>query len=506
MRKKRFIFNAAIISSTSALMNLVSVSFNVYISNKVGAAGVGLFQLIMSVYGFSVTLASSGINLAATRLISDELALKDKNAASYIMKRCLIYATFFGLLSFLLLYSFSGYISDVWLGDLRTEVSLKALSISMLPIALSSAMSGYFMATRRVYKSASAQIFEQIIKIAISVLSLDFFIKKGIEYACLCMVLCGSLAEIASFCYLYLLYRIDKRRYKNKEKRKNGWTSILKIAMPVALSTYLRSALVTVEHLLIPKGLKKSGLSNESALQSYGKIHGMVLPLLLFPSAVLKSLSGLLVPELSECAILGRKRQINHIVSKMIKNALLFAICISGIFYSFADEIGDITYHSNEIGIYIRLLAPLSVIIYVDGIVDGMLKGLNQQLNSMWYNIIDSLVSILSILILLPRYGTSGYITVIYISELLNGFLSINRLIKITDFKVNFFSWIAFPSVSIYGSGTFIRFIFEKMKFEGITELVFKILSTVIIYTILLFSCSVIKFPNRLILTTKKDR
>ena len=496
MRKKRFILNAAIISSTSVLMNVVGVSFNIYISNKVGAAGVGLFQLIMSVYGFSVTLASSGINLAATRLITDELALNEKNAASYIMKRCLIYATFFGLLSFLLLFTFSGYISSTWLGDKRTEMSLKALSISMLPIALSSAMSGYFMATRRVYKSASAQILEQIIKIAISVISLDFFIEKGIEYACLCMVLCGSIAEISSFCYLYLLYRIDKRRYENKQKRQNGWTSIFKIATPVALSTYLRSALVTVEHLLIPKGLKKSGLSNESALQSYGKIHGMALPLLLFPSAVLKSLSGLLVPELSECAVLGRKRQINHIVSKMIKNALLFAVCISGIFYSFADEIGNITYNSNEIGLYIRLLAPLSVIIYVDGIVDGMLKGLNQQLNSMWYNIIDSLVSILSIIILLPKYGASGYIAVIYISELLNGFLSINRLIKITDFKVKFFSWIALPSVFIYGSGAIVRFFFESLPFSGIAELIMKILSTVIIYMILLFSCSVIKIPT----------
>jgi len=494
MRKKRFLFNAAIISSTSVLMNIVGVSFNIYISNKVGAAGVGLFQLIMSVYGFSVTLASSGINLAATRLISDELALKEKNAAGYIMKRCLIYATFFGLMSFLLLYAFSGYISNVWLGDSRTELSLKALSISMLPIALSSAMSGYFMATRRVYKSASAQILEQIIKITISIISLDFFTKKGIEYACLCMVLCGSIAEISSFLYLYLLYRIDKKRYKNKNKRKNSWSSLLKIATPVALSTYLRSALVTIEHLLIPKGLKNSGLSDKSALECYGKIHGMALPIILFPSAVLKSLSGLLVPELSECAILGKKRQINHIVSKMMKNSMLFAICISGIFYSFAEDIGIVIYKSKEVSLYIRLLAPLSVIMYVDGIVDGMLKGLNQQLNSMWYNIIDSLISILSIIILLPKYGASGYIAVIYISELLNGFLSINRLIKITDFKVKFISWIALPSIFIYGSGYIVKNIFSLSSFSDVSVLVLKIVFCIIFYLSVLILSSTIDF------------
>ena len=78
MQKRRFLINALILSVTSVLMNMVGVSFNVYISNKIGASGVGLFQLIMSIYGFSVTLASSGINLAATRLITDEIALSKK--------------------------------------------------------------------------------------------------------------------------------------------------------------------------------------------------------------------------------------------------------------------------------------------------------------------------------------------------------------------------------------------------------------------------------------------
>ena len=36
---------------------------------------LGVFNLIMSVYLFGITLATSGINLAVTRVISEELAL-----------------------------------------------------------------------------------------------------------------------------------------------------------------------------------------------------------------------------------------------------------------------------------------------------------------------------------------------------------------------------------------------------------------------------------------------
>lgn len=491
MRKKRFILNAAITSSTSMIMNLVGVSFNVYISNKVGASGVGLFQLIMSVYGFSVTLASSGINLAATRMISETIAHSEKNAADYIMKKCLAYSAFFGLLSFYLLFTLSDYLAINVLGDKRTLLSLKALSISMVPIALSSAMSGYFIAVRRVYKSASAQLFEQFVKIFASIISLELFSKKGIEYACLCIVVCGSISEIASFLYMYVLFLADKRRYRTNLKSKSALSKLFKIALPVALSTYLRSALITTEHILIPKCLKKSGLNSENSLKCYGIIQGMTLPILLFPSSVLKSFSGLLVPELSECAALGHKREINYIVSQMLKSSMLFAICVSGLFFSFADEIGYVIYKERDVSLYLRLLAPLSVVMYVDGIVDGMLKGLNQQLNSMWYNIIDSAVSVISVIYLLPRYGAAGYIAVIYISELLNAFLSINRLILITDFKVRFFSWILFPTILIYAVGTFIKIV--TTTDYSILSLILKMAFCITIYLLILIYFSIIE-------------
>jgi len=502
MRKKRFIINAAITSSSSAIMNLVGISFNVYISNKVGPAGVGLFQLIMSVYGFSVTLASSGINLAATRMVADDLARKEKNATDYIMKKCLAYSAFFGFLSFILLFTMSDYLATNILNDKRTLLSLKALSISMIPIAMSSSMSGYFIAVRRVYKSASAQLFEQFVKITVSIITLELFSKKGIEYACLCMVLSGSISEIASFLYLYLLFYIDKKRYKTNKKYDNAMFSLCKIAIPVAFSAYLRSALITIEHILIPKSLKKSGLDSESSLKCYGIIHGMALPLLLFPSSVLKSFSGLLVPELSECATLGHRRQINHIISRMIKTTMLFSICVSGLYFTFADEIGYIIYKNANVGLYLRLLAPLCVVMYVDGIVDGMLKGLNQQVNSMWYNIIDSAVSVIAVITLLPRYGAGGYVAVIFISELLNAFLSLNRLIKISDFKVQFFSWILIPTVTIYTVGTLVnKFISANIN---AIYLIIKILFCIVFYLAMLIVFSIINLAP--LKTIKRNR
>ena len=79
-RGRKFFINAIILTSTSLFIRTVGVSFNVYISNKLGASGVGLFQLIMSVYVFAVTFATSGINLTTTRLVAEGLAdISNKN-------------------------------------------------------------------------------------------------------------------------------------------------------------------------------------------------------------------------------------------------------------------------------------------------------------------------------------------------------------------------------------------------------------------------------------------
>lgn len=58
-KAKLFIINSIILTSTSFIIRTVGMSFNAYISNKIGAEGTGLFQLILSIYLFAITLATS---------------------------------------------------------------------------------------------------------------------------------------------------------------------------------------------------------------------------------------------------------------------------------------------------------------------------------------------------------------------------------------------------------------------------------------------------------------
>ena len=96
---KRFVVSASYLACVSILLRAVSVSFNAYVSTKVGAEGMGLFSLVMSVYSFAVTLACSGINLASTRLtakiLSSANAENIRSESRKLMRSCAAYSLFF---------------------------------------------------------------------------------------------------------------------------------------------------------------------------------------------------------------------------------------------------------------------------------------------------------------------------------------------------------------------------------------------------------------------------
>lgn len=472
-RIQRFVANAAILGGVSIFMRIIGIIFSAYAANVVGAEGIGVYALITSAYTFAVTVATSGINLAVTRLVSEELAKNNVKAAKAAVKKCVMYSIIFGSVSAFVLFTFAKPIGVNLLGDERTVLSLKALSVSLPFIALSNVLSGYFNAVRRVSKSASASVAEQFVKIGFTIIFLNTIGPKSVEFACLSLVLGTSISEGLSFIYLTVFYFYDRRKYLKSSKNESVPTDLRKrmlhISLPIAASAYLRSGLVTIEHILIPSGLKKFGSDKSAALATYGTIHGMVFPLILFPSAVSATFASLIVPELSELSAKYEKRDTKHIkyiVSRSISLSVMFGVACAGAFILFSSSLGSLIYGSNEASKYIGVFAVLIPLMYLDMTVDGMLKGLGEQIASMRYNIIDSAISVILVYTLLPKIGIVGYVICVFATELVNDVLSLNRLISVTHVKIPIYITVIAPIISIIGASAVTNLLFRSLPFE----------------------------------------
>lgn len=471
-------------------MRAVGVAYNVYISNRVGAEVMGLYSLVTNVWGFALTLATSGINLAATRCVAE--AGEDRAHIGAAMRKCILYAFSFGTAAAALLFFLAKPISLGWLADERAIYPLKIMSVSLPAISISSALSGYFSAVRRVWKSATVQVVEQAIKIFGVAALLTPMMPMGIEYACIAIVLGGAIAELLSFLLYAIFYFCERRRlYGGSISRTASRLldrKIFSIALPIAFSAYIRSGLTTVEHVLIPLGLRESGLDAAGALESYGVLSGMVLPVVLFPYALIHSFTGLLVPEISGGIVAGEKRHIEYISTRVWRLTILFGLCGAGVLAVCSKEFGRVLYSNEDAGKYILMLAPLMPLMYLDTVTDSLLKGMGEQVYTMNVNIADAAISVILVRLLVPEFGIMGYIAVLYIAELVNFSFSAARLFGRCRFAFKIWRWLLLPLLLLVATSHICLPLFRILPQAGIPWLTLCIhsVTVIIIYIVLL--------------------
>ena len=440
MKDRALAMNTALLTASGLALRLVGMVWQMWLVRRIGDAGIGLFQLILSVAALAGAVAVSGSRFTSTRLVSEELGLRRPDGAAQAMSVCLLYGLFFGMLSGAVLMFLAEPVGFLCLGDARTVRPLMLLALEMPLTGLDSVLHGYFTAVGRVWKSVLAAIGQQIVTIAATAILLRNMTAGNLEYACLAITagrLAGAALEAVA---MFLLFFSDRTRHGIKKGRHSlplsGMTDrALTIALPLALASYARSGLSTLQHLLVPVGLRTSGLGAEEALAGYGVIQGMALPAVLFPSCVMLAVAELIVPKLTEQQVRREHASIRNTAERILRYGLSFSLLCAALFFSLGGALGQTLYRSDAAGTYIRLFALIVPVMYLDMLTDGCLKGLGEMMFCMYVNIADTGLSALMVWLLLPRWGLAAYIVTICFTELFNFALSLRRLRKISGLR-----------------------------------------------------------------------
>ena len=449
MRKAIFIKNAVILTVSSLFLRFAGIIFKVWLASAIGSEGIGLYQLVFSVYVLASTFATSGISTAVTRLTADELALGTKKGVIKIFYRCILLTLFLAVITIVILLFGARFIAEQLLSDARATLSIKILSLSLPFMGISSCIRGYFIARRNAAPTASGQIFEQIVRIVVVLLSVKAFAPYGLAYTCAAVLFGDTIAEASDCLFLYIRFLNDKKRLPKQTSSSRPPFSILRavghIALPITAGRYLNTGLRTIENILVPKQLSKCNLVYNNALSLFGMIKGMALPVLFFPSTLLNSFSTLLIPEISEASAKKQNGLVKSTVEQILKITAIISFIVGGIFLVAGRKIGFLIYKNNDVGFLLCALSPIVPLMYLDSISDGILKGLDQQLFSFRTAVFDSALRIVLVIFLLPRFGIYGFLGIMYFSNLLTCFLNVGRLIKVSGVKLDVLNHLAFP-------------------------------------------------------------
>jgi len=354
--KKSFISGAVVLMVSGLIVRLLGFVYRIYISNLLGSEGMGIFQLISPVYSLIILTLTSGVSIAISKMVAQEMARRHFVNLRRITLIALLSVFIAGVAISLFLLINAKFIADKILKEPRTYYSILLLIPCIPVITLSSTLKGYFYGVQEVIPTAWSQITEQVIRIGLVLFAAKQFINAGLEYACGFATASMVIGEIASLLVLYIMYKQGIKKY-TKDKSKKGLMrkrtillEILKISLPVSSNRFITSAMSAVELILIPRRLLAGGMDYQTSIELYGKLTGMAMPLIYFPSLITSSLAITLVPAISEALSLKNFKTVIHRISKSIQITFVLGFLFSAVFMCYPNEISNSIFRRENIG------------------------------------------------------------------------------------------------------------------------------------------------------------
>jgi len=434
-KKIPIFYSALLLTGVNLLLRAVGTTFQVYISGRIGAAGVGLLQLTMSVGSLAMVAGMAGIRTAAMYLTAEELGRKKPGNVTHVLSGCFLYSILCSTAVAAFLYGFAPQIAEEWIGDMRTVGALRLFAAFLPVTCLCGVMTGYFTAANRIGTLAAVEVAEQLASMAVTLAALTLWAGDDPGRACQCVVLGGCFGGCLTLVCLAVL---RLREHVSPAPKIPVRSRLMQAAVPLALADVLKSGINTTENLMVPKRLARNPQVADP-LAAFGCVSGMVFPVMMFPACILFGLAELLIPELARCAAAGSRGRISYLVRRSLKVAMLYGILFSGLMYLLAENLCIGLYQNPTAGRYLKLYALLVPMLYCDAITDAMTKGLGQQRSCVRYNILTSSMDVVFLYILLPKYGMDGYFLSFFVTHLVNFLLSLRRLLRITGETVPFY-------------------------------------------------------------------
>lgn len=460
--KNQIIKGTFILSAAGILTRMIGFYYRIFLSNTIGATGIGLYQMIFPMYGLCISFAVTGIQMAISKYVAAGYARKDYRGILQILKAGLSISLYLSIFISFVLSLFSGFIAGEIIGDVRCQHLLKLAAYAIPCCAIHGCIIGYFLGKSQTVIPAAAQLFEQISRVGVVYIIALLTAKEG-EYlspnAAMAGLFVGELVStLICLCALGrevysikgLLKNIDSSDTASHKKsdiitETNYHKKILLLSYPITLSRVITSIIMSFEAVLILYCLKKYGLGHEESIRIYGVLTGMAMPFIFFPSTITGAISAMILPSVSESESAGDYVKIAKTTTTVVKYCFSIGIFFATLFYIYGYGIGTTLFHNTDAGTFISILSWLCPFMYLGSTLSSILNGLGHTKITFGVNLSVAFSKVVFIWLLIPVYGIKGYLWGLLISEILSAFLLLFFVKKYTHFKYDIRDCIVLP-------------------------------------------------------------
>ncbi|TDT50928.1 stage V sporulation protein B [Fonticella tunisiensis] len=458
MKSSSFFKNTVFLTLSNIITGTLSFIYSIILSREIGPSGMGLYQLVMPLYIMFLFITGGGTTVAVSKIAAEKKATGNFKELYRIVKVTVIFEFFWSLLITSIVVLCANYIASGFLSDERTFYSILAFCPALIIISISSIYKGTFFGLQRVVAPAMIDMIEKFIRVAAMFALVEYAKEYGVEFSSAAAVLALSIGELGSLILFYICYRTYVSKHPGFGRCDNDLQlifNVLKLAIPLAINGIMSTVFGTITAVLIPKRLQASGIPYEKALGLFGRLQGMALSIVFYPTVVIGALNVILIPSISEAVTFRKDRIINHRMNVAVRVASLTAFSSTAILLSMPERIGEFFFKDSSVGELLRILAPGIPIAYIGMISGAILNGLGKQTKILLNSIITSIVDLMLIYIFIgiPSLNIKGY-AVTFICTSLLGIVLNYRVIKSSfEYTIDLYNTMLLPlfcSILIY--------------------------------------------------------
>lgn len=316
---KSFVKGAAILGAAGLVVKILGAVFRIPLGNMVSETSMAYYQPAYYIYTFFIVIATSGIPVAISRMVSERAVQGDYRGAHRAFKVSAFLMFGIGAVSFLLLFFGAGAIS-AGMSSPNAKYPMMVIAPALLLVPLMAAYRGYFQGMQNMNPTAVSQVIEQVFRVGFGLSLAYLFYRSAPAFlswagkdattasdvkgamGAISGATIGSAAGLALIIFIYMKsraaihHRMDIHPDTVFEATGDILKKVLLIAVPITIGAAVMPIMNMVEVPIINSRLLAAGFTPQEADVLYGTLSGYVMSLINLPQVLTAALAMSLVP------------------------------------------------------------------------------------------------------------------------------------------------------------------------------------------------------------------
>ena len=372
LNKNSIFYHCLLLSTSSVVLQLLGFGYRILLGRLAGAQAIAVYNLVMSAYNVVLSCTLTGVALSVSRIASGYQAVGEGRSIVRLIRTALI--LFLGLFCLLAIPFGLGreFFARKVLGNPQTAPALLLIVPCLFLTGFENVHKAFFYGTGQTFAPTVSETLEMLCRIvgALVLFSLARGVVTLSDGQAAALIVCGMiLSELVSATFLTTLYRFRRRKLKGRDTVPLAKIlgDIASVAVPVSLATLLGRLISSANMVLIPRVLMRAGAGYEAAMEEFGVLSGMTMPMLMLPSAFFSPLITVLSPRFSAGKALDDAAMIRRKAAKALHVVGLFGLPAMTAMLVVGRELGYLLYQNPLAGSHLPMLTAAGRILLRGG-------------------------------------------------------------------------------------------------------------------------------------------